>query len=457
MWQENYGESQSQGVSETQKVNAPALNNNEPIETNISWEIEHLKSEVEEQKNVQEVKSEVWDEITTLKETLKQVTEVPLHGTNINQHIDLVNAILEWDKNLNAQKNIIENIFSEEGIEWVINKAITFFNKLFKWLGMQPSWADQESQIRMLHNELRPLALPKINTIRARDNEQVSQETEKLEALLLELEKNRDIASDQGKLFVMHAQIKYCTDIKNHLKLIEEIKTPKTNQDSTNTIDAKYLKSKEYEIFIQPHIEPGDIVLINYKPVWNKSLLSDDMINKILQDKSQSPYVHVWMVWEEKNNSHGESVNTFYHSTLKGQKGIPWVEQHDDFKAYLREKSKIGAVQIMVVKPRLNEKRAWLLETAKQHLWNQYNSMAAATSLFAPSLLKTNANAQSEQKFNCGEYVHAIIEWAYGIQLEKDNASLPWTYAAGQWNAIDKYFIATAIIQYPPEIEKIIA
>jgi hypothetical protein len=399
----------------------------------------------------------VQQDLNSLKESLKNITEIPMNMQNITEHIELVEKVMEGNTTLLKDGEIIANSFKKDGIEGVIHNVISFANKLLKWLGMKPFWADKDNEIHMMHNELRPLKLPWMSEITQRTQEQKQEHLLYVDSVSSELEQKQWEAATIGKMFTKHAFMRYITDIKNHRNLIEFVTNQPQEKIASKENLKENLKENQYEVFLEPHIEPWDIVLLNYKPSAKQTQMSMgiNLVNKMLQDGSQSPYIHVWMIGGKKKNASGETVNTFYHSSLSTKNWVPWVEKHPDFKEYIAEKNQKWPVQMLVIKPININKRDALLTKADEFIGARFDTKAATWSILPSSISWLTWQKQDQTKYNCGEYVAAIIQWVYGITIDEKVAPLPWTFDWRSWWVLENNFIATAVLQYPPRLETI--
>ncbi len=156
---------------------------------------------------------------------------------------------------------------------------------------------------------------------------------------------------------------------------------------------------------LEHSLQDWDLILF-----WNNG----DFWNGKLTSKTKNPFAHIWIYNKGK----------FYHSTMNGSVLHPawWVAV--DMKQYI-EKTKPRWCLVM-----RTEKEWWMV-------WQKAEEMITTWKVEYDQFWAI-ADTQwwssgSDAKYNCGEFVWAVLEATTGIDVPDDKDALPWTYEKMPW------------------------
>lgn len=405
-------------------------------------------------------------DLAELEQILRNTLKVSPQLEDIQEHIDIVERVFDGNAAIEEQKNeIIATMEGDDKFTTFINKFIDVANKLLSWLWFKSQNASPQAKIDAINRELKWLDLPTPqalwemakNTDPVWDPEtfdlmmdtdtlpltQLWAEKQQRKELRAALEEKMYDAKAAWQRFHTMAYLKYMTQLTSHIRLAEKLEQAVASSDTADDT-LERISRNSYEYLVRPHIQPGDIVLINYTS-------SSGIVDKGLQDGSGSPFIHVGMLGYDVDNPN-DTDYSFFHSTLNPrQRRAPGVEQVPSFERYVNQLAQRGAVDIMVVRPQYTDDQlAKAMDIAASYEGTGYDNRAATSALDVGGILWRLWWRQDPDKFNCGEYVAAILQAVYGIELDDNVSPLPGTYKElAKWHS--NLFSLSSLIHYPAQ------
>lgn len=392
--------------------------------------------------------NETQHDLAELKQILRTTLKVSPQLEDIQEHIDIVERVFDGNAAIEEQKNeILATMEGDNTFTAFINKFIDVANKLLSWLWFKSKSESPQAKIDAINGELKWLDLPTPQELwemaKSTDLTQLWDKKQQRAKIRAALQEKMYDAKAAWQRFHTMAYLKYITQLTSHITLAEKLEQAVASSDTADEM-LERISRNSYEYLVRPHIQPGDIVLINYTS-------SSGIVDKGLQDGSGSPFIHVGMLGYDVDNPN-DTDYSFFHSTLNPrQRRAPGVEQVPSFERYVNQLAQRGGVDIMVVRPQYTpDQLAQAMDVATSYEGTAYDNRAATSALGVGGVFWNLWWRQDPDKFNCGEYVAAILQAIYGIELDDNVSPLPGTYKELAKEHSD-LFSLSSLIHYPAQ------